>query len=72
LGELYQYNNPNFFKYLLPNGSDERKGIVTLPQINHDLYLVMIREMEDRVFGSDERIGTVILPQLTKYLSRVI
>jgi len=71
LGELYQSNNPNIFKYLLPNGSDERKGTVTPPQMNHDLYIVMNEEIRNRVFGSDERKGTVTLPQLTKYLSRV-
>jgi len=53
-------------------GSDVRKGTVTLPQMNHDLYIVMIREMEDRVFGSDERKGTVNLPQLKSEISRVI
>jgi len=46
------------------NGSDGSLETVTLPQLNRDLYRVMMREMKDTVFGSDESLGTVTLPRL--------
>jgi len=54
------------------NGSDGRLETVTLPQLNHDLYRVMRKEVKDTVFGSDGRNRTVTLPQLKSEISRVI